>query len=93
MDDASIGVTIIGEEGRYLKVNAAFCAMTGYSEAELVGRSVKDITYEKDRDELHCFCNGILDGTVKVSKPRSVTFASRERFSGRKSPSLSSPIL
>lgn len=68
MDDASIGVTIIGEEGRYLKVNAAFCAMTGYSEAELVGRSVKDITYEKDRDELHCFCNGILDGTVKSFK-------------------------
>ncbi|PIO99852.1 EAL domain-containing protein [Pleomorphomonas carboxyditropha] len=68
MDDASIGVTIIGGEGQYLKVNAAFCAMTGYDEAELVGRSFKDITYEQDRDELDSFRNGILDGTVRSFK-------------------------
>ncbi|WP_370675786.1 EAL domain-containing protein [Pleomorphomonas sp. PLEO] len=68
MDDASIGVTIIGGEGQYLKVNAAFCAMTGYDEAELVGRGFKDITYQEDRDGLDSFRRGILDGTVRSFK-------------------------
>ncbi len=68
MDDASIGVTIIGGEGQYLKVNAAFCAMTGYCEADLIGRSFRDITYEEDRDSLGGFCKGVLDGTVRTFK-------------------------
>ncbi len=68
MDDASIGVTIIGGEGQYLKVNAAFCSMTGYSEDELVGRNFKDITHEGDREELDSFRKGILDGTVRNFK-------------------------
>lgn len=68
MDDASIGVTIIGREGTYLRVNAAFCIMTGYSEAELIGRSFKDITFEEDRDGLDGFRQGILDGSVRSFK-------------------------
>ncbi|MBS1181476.1 MAG: yegE [Proteobacteria bacterium] len=68
MDDANIGVTIIGGEGQYLKVNAAFCAMTGYSEAELIGHSFKGITFEEDRDGLDGFRNGIADGTVRSFK-------------------------
>lgn len=65
MDDANIGVTIIGADCLYRKVNAAFCAMTGYSEAELVGRSFKDITYEEDRDRLDGFGKGIADGRIR----------------------------
>lgn len=68
IDDANIGVTIIGGEGQYLKVNAAFCAMTGYSEAELVGRGFKDITFEEDRNGLDSFRQGIFDGTVRSFK-------------------------
>lgn len=68
MDDASIGVTIIGGEGQYLKVNAAFCAMTGYDEAELIGRSFRDITHQEDRDRLDSFRKGILDGSVRSFK-------------------------
>lgn len=68
MDDASIGVTIISTDGYYQKVNAAFCAMTGYSEAELVGRSFQDITYERDRDRLAGFCEGIAEGRIRSLK-------------------------
>lgn len=68
MDDASIGVTIIGGEGQYLKVNAAFCAMVGYSEGELIGRSFKDITHEEDRDGLDDLRAGIFDGSVRSFK-------------------------
>ncbi|MBS1167003.1 MAG: yegE [Proteobacteria bacterium] len=68
MDDASIGVTTINGQGQYLKVNAAFCAMTGYDEADLIGRSYKDITYQEDRNGLEHFCNGIADGTLRCFK-------------------------
>jgi PAS domain S-box-containing protein len=42
------------ESGRFIRVNAAMCQFVGYSEAELLGRSVYDITYpdnlERDRE-------------------------------------------
>src|SRR6266852_6244988 len=34
--------------GRFLRANAAMCKFVGYSEAELLGRSVYDITYQDD---------------------------------------------
>ena len=34
--------------GRFLRANAAMCKFVGYSEAELLGRSVYDITYPED---------------------------------------------
>jgi PAS domain S-box-containing protein len=35
--------------GRFLRANAAMCKFVGYSEAELLDRSVYDITYPEDR--------------------------------------------
>jgi PAS domain S-box-containing protein len=36
---------------RFLRVNAAMCELVGYSEAELLARTVPDITHPDDRDE------------------------------------------
>jgi len=36
--------------GRYLRVNPAFCALTGYTEAELLGMTVADLTHPEDRE-------------------------------------------
>ena len=36
---------------RFLRVNAAMCKLVGYSEAELLARTVPDITHPDDRDE------------------------------------------
>ncbi len=68
MDDASIGVTIMDSEGRYLKVNAAFCAMTGYAASELTGRSYREITFEPDRQGLGVNCSDISSGTLRNFK-------------------------
>ncbi len=35
--------------GRFLRVNSSICALTGYSELELLGMSVKDVTHPDDR--------------------------------------------
>lgn len=36
--------------GRLLRVNAALCRLTGYTEAELLARSVRDLTHPEDRE-------------------------------------------
>lgn len=45
---ASIGVTLATPEGRWLKVNRAFCELVGYSEAELLSKTYEDLTYPED---------------------------------------------
>jgi PAS domain S-box-containing protein len=38
---------------RFLRVNAALCAITGYSEAELLARTAGDLTHPDDRERDH----------------------------------------
>jgi PAS domain S-box-containing protein len=42
-DQASEGIFIADSDGRFVDVNAAGCAMYGYSREELVGRSIADL--------------------------------------------------
>jgi PAS domain S-box-containing protein len=50
-DASSVGkVEIDIETGRFLRANAAMCELVGYSEAELLGRTVFDITHPDERD-------------------------------------------
>jgi PAS domain S-box-containing protein len=48
--------------GRFLRVNRRFCEMTGYDEAELVGRPFSEITHVDDRnfnvEAFGCLCRG-----------------------------------
>jgi diguanylate cyclase (GGDEF)-like protein/PAS domain S-box-containing protein len=45
---APIGMALIGLDGRWLKVNRAVCAITGWPEGELLGRTFQDITHPED---------------------------------------------
>jgi PAS domain S-box-containing protein len=48
-DSSSVGkIEVEPASGRFLRVNAAMCKFVGYSEAELLGRSVYDITHPDD---------------------------------------------
>jgi PAS domain S-box-containing protein len=51
-ENAPIGMSLIAPDGTRLRVNKAFCSMLGYTEAELLSRTVHDITHpeEVDRD-------------------------------------------
>ncbi|WP_164483699.1 PAS domain S-box protein [Polaromonas sp. SP1] len=49
-EHAAIGMTLIGIDSRRLKVNNAFCQMLGYSEAEMLARSIYDLTHPDDID-------------------------------------------
>ncbi len=47
---AEDGIAHVGLDGRFLLVNRRLWEMLGYSEAELLGRSVKEISHPEDRD-------------------------------------------
>jgi diguanylate cyclase (GGDEF)-like protein/PAS domain S-box-containing protein len=47
-DEALIGMTILDLQGRYERVNEAFCAIVGYSHEDLVGLSRESITHPDD---------------------------------------------
>lgn len=47
-DAAPIGMAIVAPEGRWLRVNRSLCALTGYSEHELLDGSFQDITHPED---------------------------------------------
>jgi PAS domain S-box-containing protein len=47
---AGSGLTQVGLDGRFMKVNRALSEILGYAEGELIGMSVKDISHPQDRD-------------------------------------------
>src|SRR5712691_337894 len=49
--NAPIGMALVDLEGRYVRVNAALCAMLGRSEEEMLGVSFEDLTYPDDLAE------------------------------------------
>ena len=50
-DTAAVGMDIVSPEGRFLKVNSALCQILGYSEAELLQMTFKDLTYSEDIEQ------------------------------------------
>ncbi len=63
---APIGMTISGMDGRFHRVNAAFCQMTGYAEATLMATQVlaisKPTTVTPDRTQIA----GLLSGEIET---------------------------
>jgi PAS domain S-box-containing protein len=47
-EKAAVGIQQITNDGRILMVNAALCRMLGYSESELLGRTVMELTHPDD---------------------------------------------
>src|ERR1700694_5036456 len=46
--DAALGLSITDLQGRFLEVNPAYCAITGYNRAELCGLDVPENTLPDD---------------------------------------------
>lgn len=63
-DGAPIGMGIVGPDGRFCKVNEAFCSMVGYAEAELIGKAFTDITHPDDVDADRRLAERVFAGTI-----------------------------
>jgi PAS domain S-box-containing protein len=49
IDNAPIGMALIGLQGHFLRVNRALCELLGYSPEELVRLGFQDVTHPEDR--------------------------------------------
>ena len=44
-ENAGIGMTVVSMDQQFMKSNPAFARMLGYTEEELLGRSIADVSY------------------------------------------------
>lgn len=71
-ENASIGVTLVGTDGRYVWVNQALCDILGYSREELLSTTVEDTSHPEDSHICDEFVRRALAGEVS-----SATFEKR----------------
>jgi PAS domain S-box-containing protein len=46
--DAGVGMVVVSTEGHFLAANETFCSCLGYSEQELLGKTVESVTFPED---------------------------------------------
>lgn len=71
--DAPIGMSLTTPDGQYLKVNARFCEITGYTEAELLRCTFQDITDPAD-------VMGDLEGVQRLITGEARSFQMQKRY-------------
>ena len=62
--NTSIGMALIKTDDNFLQVNPALCLMVGYSEDELMGTSLKNITQPEDIDAYTALLKRLLSGEL-----------------------------
>jgi diguanylate cyclase (GGDEF)-like protein/PAS domain S-box-containing protein len=63
-DQAPIGMALIALDGRYLQVNEAMCAITGYPSERMLQMTVNTITHPDDADECQGGRSALIEGRV-----------------------------
>jgi PAS domain S-box-containing protein len=72
-DEGAIPMSMTTPEGRYMKVNRAFCKLTGFTESELMKKNFIQLTHPDDRKISIMGKDKLLNGTIK-------TFLVEKRF-------------
>src|SRR5258708_29082591 len=65
---AGSGLAHVDLEGRFLRVNRRLCEFFGYSESELVGMLVKDLSHPADRDLADASRSKVLAGELHSAR-------------------------
>lgn len=63
---AAIGMTLVGPDGKFLKVNRALCEMLGYQESELLSKTFQEITHPEDLEEDCDYVRRMLAGEIRT---------------------------
>ena len=66
-EDAPIGMTVADLEGRFLDVNQALCAITGYTREELCARTFSSITHPDDVSADYAVMDALISGRLNSS--------------------------
>jgi diguanylate cyclase (GGDEF)-like protein/PAS domain S-box-containing protein len=65
-DNAPIGMALASLDGRYLRVNPALAALTGYEVDELIGKAFSDITHPEDLKSDLAGLDELLSGELET---------------------------
>ena len=63
-DSAAAGIVQLDRSGRFTRVNKHFCDLVGYTEAELLSLTPRDITHADDRESDWDKIRGLLEGEL-----------------------------
>lgn len=63
-EQSPLGKAMAGLDFHFRAVNPALCAMLGYTEDELVGRSLLDLIHPEDRENCTAMANALVNGTL-----------------------------
>lgn len=63
---AAIGMALLRPDGRFMRVNAALCAMLGYTEHELLALAWQQVTHPDDIDASKTLATQIYDGSLEA---------------------------
>jgi PAS domain S-box-containing protein len=72
VDNAAIGMVLVRMDGVFHQVNRAFCDIIGYTEEELLGKTLQDITHPED----YGLVKGLIE-KLRTGKALSVDFKKR----------------
>ncbi len=64
---APIGMVVLALDERFIRVNARFCQMVGYSTDELVHRTAEELTFAEDVEEGRRLAKELLAGKVRYT--------------------------
>ena len=67
-DNAPIGMAIVSSKGRLIDVNGALCEIVGHRRETVLGLTLKELTYEEDRDVDASLVREVLQGDRRTSQ-------------------------
>ena len=65
---AGSGIAHVDLAGRFRRVNRSLCEILGYSENELIGRTVKELSHPEDRDKTDAARSRLHSGEVESAR-------------------------
>ncbi|PZV00140.1 MAG: hypothetical protein DCF32_18025, partial [Leptolyngbya sp.] len=65
-DDAPYGISLVSTTGQFVLANPYYCTLLGYTEAELLTLTFKDITYPDDRAEDWAGFQRMMSGAART---------------------------
>ena len=84
LDEAPIGIALVGLDRRFFRVNRALASIVGYTPEELTGLSFQDITHPEDVDV-------DVEAARKLERGRSRATSARSATSGKTARLFTSP--
>ncbi|MCX6169881.1 MAG: PAS domain S-box protein [Ignavibacteriales bacterium] len=66
-ESASVAILILGLDHKILQANHTFSKMLGYTQEEVLGKSILDLTYEEDRSDSYSKLGGLVHKSEKVN--------------------------